>query len=255
MPFNFYRNLIIPLRGYQIHPRGVIALVANLSFPVIIVNFKTYLESQGKKALELSKAAEKVARENGVCIAVAPQSVDIRLIATTVDIPILAQHIDPEAPGAQTGHLAPEAAKEAGAIGSLLNHSECRLRADIIEETVRRATALGLRTCICANTPAIGAAVSAFSPTMVAVEPPELIGSGISVSKAKPEVVRDSVLAIKKIDSRVRVLCGAGVTSGDDVEVAIKLGSEGILVASGVVKAKDPSAVLTDFAKNIKGRK
>jgi len=230
-------------------------LVANLSFPVIIVNFKTYLESQGKKAFELSKAAEKVARENGICIAVAPQSVDIRLIATAVDVPVFAQHIDPETPGAQTGHLTPEAAKEAGAIGSLLNHSECRLRADIIEGTVRRATALGLGTCVCANTPSIGAAVSAFSPTMVAVEPPELIGSGVSVSKAKPEVVSDSVLAIKKIDPRVRVLCGAGVTSGDDVGVAIKLGSEGILVASGVVRAKDPSVVLSDFAKSIRGTK
>ncbi len=230
-------------------------MATNLTYPVIIVNFKTYLESQGKKALELSKAAEKVSRERGVCISVAPQAVDIRLIASTVSIPVFAQHIDPETPGAQTGHLTPEAAKEAGAIGSLLNHSECRLRADIIEATIRRASGLGLATCVCANTPSIGAAVSAFSPSMVAVEPPELIGSGISVSKAKPEVVSDSVLAIKRIDPKVHVLCGAGVTSGDDVGVAIRLGSEGILVASGVIKAKDPRAVLDDFARNLNGRK
>jgi triosephosphate isomerase len=252
---HFYRNLIIPPSSYQRYPRGVIALVTNLSFPVIIVNFKTYLESQGKRALELSKTAEKVARENSIYIAVAPQAVDIRLIAEATNVPVFAQHIDPESPGAQTGHLTPEAAKEAGAVGSLLNHSECRLRADIIEGTVRRAAALGLATCICANTPSIGAAVSAFSPTMVAVEPPELIGSGVSVSRAKPEVVKDSVLSIKKIDPRVHVLCGAGVTSGDDVAVAIRLGSEGILVASGVVKAKDPSAILNDFAKSIHHRK
>lgn len=225
--------------------------MAKLSFPIIIVNFKTYPESQGKRGLELSKAAERVARENGVCIAVAPQCVDIRLIAEAVDIPVFAQHLDPEAPGAQTGHLTSEAAKEAGATGSLLNHSEMRLRADIIEGAIRRAKGLGLATCVCANTPSMGAAVSAFSPTMVAVEPPELIGSGVSVSKAKPEIVRNSVLSIKKIDAGVRVLCGAGVTSGGDVAVAIKLGSEGILVASGVVKAKDPSAVLNDFAKSI----
>jgi triosephosphate isomerase len=230
-------------------------MVAKLAYPVIIVNFKTYLESQGKRALELSRAAERAAKESGACIAVAPQSVDIRLIASEVDIPVFAQHIDPEAPGAQTGHLTAEAAKEAGAIGTLLNHSECRLRADVIEGAVKRAFGLGLATCVCANTPSMGAAVSAFSPAMVAVEPPELIGSGVSVSKAKPEVVSDSVLAIKRVDPRVRVLCGAGVTSGDDVGAAIKLGSEGILVASGVVKAKDPSAVLNDFARSMRGRK
>jgi triosephosphate isomerase len=181
--------------------------------------------------------------------------VDIRLIAEVADVPVFAQHLDPEAPGAQTGHLTPEAAKEAGAMGSLLNHSERRLRTDVIEGTVRRVAGLELATCVCANTPSIGAAVSAFSPTMVAVEPPELIGSGVSVSKAKPEVVRESVLSIKKVDAGVRVLCGAGITSGDDVAVAISLGSEGILVASGVVKAKDPSAVLNDFARSIRARK
>lgn len=234
---------------------GLIMMVADLSYPVIIVNFKTYLESQGMRGLGLSKAAESVAKEHGVCIAVAPQSVDIRLIASSVDLPVFAQHVDPQSPGAQTGHLTPEAAKEAGAIGSLLNHSECRLRADIIEASVQRCTALGLTTCICANTPQMGAAVSAFSPTMVAVEPPELIGSGISVSKAKPEAVSESVLAIKRMAPKVRVLCGAGVSSGDDVGVAIKLGSEGILVASGVVKAKDPTAVLSDFARNLRVRK
>jgi triosephosphate isomerase len=231
------------------------SIMANLAFPVIIINFKTYIESQGKRALELSNIAERAAKENDVCIAVAPQAVDIRMITTSVDIPVFAQHIDPEAPGAQTGHLTPEAAKEAGAMGSLLNHSECRLRADIIEGAVKRAKGLGLSTCICANTPAIGAAASVFAPTMVAVEPPELIGSGVSVSKAKPEVVRDSVLAIKRINPDVRVLCGAGVTSGDDVGVAVKLGSEGILVASGVVKAKDPAAVLNDFARSIRSKK
>lgn len=226
--------------------------MARLSYPLIIVNYKTYLESQGSKGLELSKAAERAAREHGVCIGIAPQSVDIRLIAQAVDIPVFAQHLDAEAPGAQTGHLTPEAAKEAGAVGTLLNHSEMRLRADLIEWAVRRATALGLVTCVCANTTCMGAAVSAFSPTMVAVEPPELIGSGVSVSRAKPEVVRDSVLSIKRVDPNIRVLCGAGVTTGDDVAMAIRLGSEGILVASGVVKAKDPSIVLADFAANIR---
>gem|GEM_PF-1918602 len=104
-------------------------------------------------------------------------------------------------------------------------------------------------TCVCANTSRVGKALAALSPEMIAVEPPELIGSGISVSKAKPQVITNSVRMIKAVNPKIHVLCGAGVTTGEDVATALRLGSEGILVASGVVKAKDHEAVLRDFAR------
>ncbi len=84
---------------------------------------------------------------------------------------------------------------------------------------------------------------------MVAVEPPELIGSGIAVSKANPEIISDTVDRIKKVNPKVTILCGAGITKGEDVSSAIKLGAEGILVASGVVKAKDPCNALNELAE------
>jgi len=221
-----------------------------IEYPLILINFKTYLESQGGKALALSKVVEKVGKEYSVCMAVAPQLVDIPLIAQNTGLPVFSQHLDPDMPGAHTGFILPESLKEAGACGALLNHSEHRLRADVVEDSVHRCHSIGLISCVCANTPAVGGALSALAPDMIAVEPPELIGSGISVSKAKPEVVKNSVEMIKAINSKVHVLCGAGVTSGEDVATAIKLGSEGILVASGVVKAKDPEAVLRSFAES-----
>ncbi len=49
----------------------------NLQTPTIIVNFKTYIESTGQRALKLAKQAEKASKETGVCIVVAPQSTDI----------------------------------------------------------------------------------------------------------------------------------------------------------------------------------
>lgn len=221
-----------------------------IKYPLILINFKTYLESQGSNALALSKASEKVGEEYGVCIAVAPQFMDAAEIVKKTGIPVFSQHSDPETPGSHTGSITPESLKEAGLCGTLLNHSERRLRADIIEETVTRCRSLGLFTCVCANTPAMGRALAAFEPDMIAVEPPELIGSGVSVSKAKPEVIANSVKMVKEVSrgNKVHVLCGAGVTTGEDVAVALKLGAEGILVASGVVKAKNPEAVLRDFA-------
>ncbi len=219
-----------------------------VGYPLILINYKTYLESLGSRGLNLAKTAEKVSSEYGTCIAVAPQFVDILRISGEVSIPVFAQHLDPEVPGSHTGHVTPESVKNAGACGTLLNHSERRIRADLIEDSIMRSRSLDLLTCVCANTAQIAKALSALNPDMVAVEPPELIGSGISVSKAKPEVVTTSVEMIKSVNPKVHVLCGAGITDGKDVSKAIELGSEGILVASGVVKAKDPEKILRDFA-------
>jgi len=222
-----------------------------IKYPLILINFKTYEESQGKRALALAKVAEKVGKEYGVCMAVAPQYVDIPAVAKSSSIPVFAQHVDPEMPGSHTGHVTPESVKETGACGSIINHSEHRLRADVIEEIIGRCRSLNLLTCVCANTSRVGRGLAALSPEMIAVEPPELIGSGVSVSRAKPEVITDSVRMIKAVNPKIRVLCGAGITKGEDVAAALRLGSEGVLVASGIVKAKDPEAVLRDFAEHM----
>jgi triosephosphate isomerase len=102
--------------------------MSEFQLPIIIVNYKTYSEATGKKAVKLSKIAEEVSMESGVNIVVAPQFADIAFIADTVSIPVFAQHIDSITPGSHTGHLLLESIKEAGAVGTLINHSERRLR-------------------------------------------------------------------------------------------------------------------------------
>lgn len=220
-----------------------------ISYPLLIINFKTYIEALGDRGLSLAKIAEKISLEYGVCIVVAPQFVDIRMIAEKVSIPIFAQHVDPYMPGAYTGHITPESIKEAGAHGTLLNHSERRLKVDEIELSLNRCKKLNLICCVCAGNTPTAISLSMLNPEIIAVEPPELIGSGISVSRAKPEVVKSSVEAIKRINPNIRVLCGAGISDDVDVRKAIELGSEGVLVASSVVKSKDPEKLLQKFAK------
>ena len=216
--------------------------------PVLVINFKTYAQATGGRALELAKVAEKVAKELNVEIVVAVQPVDIRLIAENVEIPVYAQHVDPIKPGAHTGHILPEAVKEAGAKGTLLNHSEHRLRLDIINEAIQRAKEVGLETIVCADKPETSAAVAMLKPTAIAIEPPELIGTGISVSKAKPEVITNTVNIIRKIDENIPILTGAGITFKDDVEKALDLGTQGILVASAIVKAKNWEEKIRELA-------
>jgi triosephosphate isomerase len=214
---------------------------------MIIVNFKTYLESTGKRAVELAKQAEKAAKETGANIVVAPQFVDLAKVAEAVEIPVFAQHIDPIKPGSSTGHVLAEAVKEASAVGTLINHSERQLRLIDVDAIIALAREKGLVSCVCANNPSVSAAVAAMRPDITSVEPPELIGSGISVSKAKPEIVTDTVKLVQKIDSKMVILCGAGISTADDVSIALKLGTRGVLVASGIVKAKDPYSVLRAF--------
>jgi triosephosphate isomerase len=218
--------------------------------PLILVNFKTYIEGTGKKALDLAEKAEKVSRETGVCIGLAPQYTDIPRLARAVSLPIFAQHVDHAKPGGFTGHILPEAVKEAGAVGTLVNHSERRLRLADIEAVVARAKQLGLVSVVCTNNANVSVSAAALKPAFIAIEPPELIGTGIPVSKAKPEIVADTVRSVRKITQDVAILCGAGITQGEDVAAALKLGTMGVLVASGIVKAKDHYEVLLDFAKS-----
>lgn len=220
--------------------------------PVIIVNFKAYLEATGKGAVELAKKAERVNRETGIYVGVAPQLADLSVVAQAVEIPVFAQHVDPIRPGGFTGHVLTESVKEAGASGTLINHSERQLKLSDIDESVRIIREKGLLSVVCANNPTISAAVASLKPDAIAIEPPELIGTGIPVSKAQPEVVSGTVKLVRDVNKKVTILCGAGISHGEDVGAALKLGTQGVLVASGIVKAKDPYAIMLEFAEAMK---
>ena len=230
--------------------RGKIQL--NLQAPMIIVNFKTYLESTGKRAVQLAKQAEKAAKETGANIILVPQFVDLAKIAEEVENPVFAQHIDPIKPGNSTGHILAESIKEAGVVGTLINHSERQLKLSEIDSIIALAKEKGLISCVCANNPSVSAAIAAMRPDITSVEPPELIGSGISVSKAKPEIITDTVTLVRKVNSKMTILCGAGISTAEDVSSALKLGTRGVIVASGIVKAKNPYSVLRAVAETIK---
>jgi len=223
-------------------------MMKNLKVPIIIVNFKTYSEATGKNAVKLSRIAEEVSIETGVNISVAPQLADLASVCNTVSIPVFAQHIDPIFPGSSTGHVLLESVKEAGAVGTLINHSERRLKLYDIEVIIARTRESGMLSVVCTNNAPVSEAAAALKPDIVSLEPPELIGTGIPVSKSKPEVVTQTVALVKHVNPCVVTLCGAGITKGEDVAAALKLGTKGVLVASGIVKAKDPRKVLMEFA-------
>ncbi|MFB6142517.1 MAG: triose-phosphate isomerase [Halorientalis sp.] len=208
----------------------------------VLVNLKAY----PCDPLAVAEAARDVAAESGVRVAVAPQAAHLAPVADT-GVETWAQHVSPVAHGSHTGATLAEAAADAGATGTLLNHSERRLKLADVDAALGAADRADLETVVCANNPAQVGAAAALGPDAVAVEPPELIGTGTPVSKADPDVVRDAVEAAAAVDGSVDVFCGAGISTGADLTAAADLGATGVLLASGVAKAEDPRAALEDL--------
>lgn len=202
--------------------------------------------------MELAKQAERASRETGVYIAVAPQFTDIKAVADAVNIPVYAQHIDPIKPGSNTGQILAEAVKQAGAVGTLINHSEKQMKLADIDAVIRLSNEYELISCLCTNNPATSASAAYLCPDIISIEPPELIGTGVAVSKAQPEAVTNTIRLVRKVNDEAVILCGAGISHGEDVSVALKLGTHGVLVASGIVKAKNPYLMLLEFANSAK---
>lgn len=215
------------------------------------MNFKAYNEVEKEGSVSLAKTCQAVSDETGINISVCPPTVDLKYICKEVTIPVLAQNIDPYAPGSATGWITPSMVKNCGAAGTLINHSEHKVSKNAIAECVELAKGCDLMTIVCADNVHAAVQGAEFRPDYIAVEPPELIGGNVSVTTANPMIIEETVDAVKKVSGSISVLCGAGVKTGDDVRTAIDLGASGVLLASGVVKAKDPHAVLLDLVKHL----
>jgi triosephosphate isomerase (TIM) len=216
----------------------------------LIINFKNYEEVSADRAIKLAEAAREIAEELKIEIVVAPPAPVLALIANKIQIPVICQHVDNEKMGPSTGFIVPEIAKSYGASGSLINHSEHRIERTSIASLVERMRKLGMASIVCAQEPHEVAEISTLHPDFIAIEPPELIGSGRAVSRENPAIITKSIEAT---GSRSKVICGAGITDKDDVTKAMELGSQGILVASGIVKATSWEKKITELAYGMKG--
>ena len=215
----------------------------------LIINFKNYEEVSAGRAIRLAELARHVAVKLQMEIVLAPPHPVLALIAKSIEIPVICQHVDDEKMGPSTGFIVPEIAKSYGAIGSLINHSEHRMEMSSIARLVERLRNLRMVSIVCAQIPQEVIEISTLKPDFIAIEPPELIGSGRAVSKENPAIITKS---IEGAGSRSSIICGAGISDKDDVSKAMELGSQGILVASGVIKATSWEKKITELASGMK---
>jgi triosephosphate isomerase len=217
----------------------------------LIINFKNYSTILGSRSVDLARAAARVASRVEAEIIIAPPTPTLALVASKVGIRVFAQSVSPSHGEKTTGSVLAEAVKEAGASGTILNHSEARLKSREIATLVENLRRLKLEACLCAGTSREAAELSRFGTKYLAVEPPELIGTGIAVSKAKPGLIVRTVAAVRQAGYKGRILCGAGIVDGADVRKAVDLGADGVLVASSVVKAPDWESKVMELARSL----
>ena len=220
---------------------------------MFIINCKNYDEIAGDKIVKMAKIAEKISKKYKVSIAIAPPHNLIPLI-TKFKITVLAQHVDDKKVGSTTGFMVPEIVKKSKVSGSIINHSEHRISEKEIISLVKRLQKLKLKTVLCVKNVNEAKKYVKLNPTFIAIAPPELIGTGRAISTEKPALITNAVKAVESTKNSTKLLCGAGIVSGDDVSKAKKLGSKGILVASGIVKAKNWDKIITEFCKGLKSQ-
>ncbi|MBW3002755.1 triose-phosphate isomerase [Candidatus Woesearchaeota archaeon] len=195
---------------------------------MIIINFKKY--KTGKEAVKLAKTCEKY---KAIC-AVLPE--DVPIVSREVKTPVYYQYIKDKVPYKK-------------AKGTLLNHSDHPISNKTIKRRLKIAKKAGLKTVVCCTNTKRAKEIDKMKPDYIAVEPKELIGGKISVSKARPELIEHTVKAVK-----TKVLCGAGINTRQDIKTALKLGAKGVLVASAVAKAKQPAKKLAELTKDLNKR-
>ena len=200
--------------------------------------------------MKLIKTAHSISKKTKKKIIVCPPPTHLHYARknSTPNFWFFAQHVDANEQGAFTGSLTLEAVFEEGCKGTLINHSEKKVSFEHARLVVENARKLGVKTIICADSVEKGILFAQLKPWAIAIEPPELIGTGVSVSKARPEVVANAVHKLKAMDKSIIVLVGAGVSNAEDYRKCLELGAEGVLLASAFVKAKNPREWLQTLA-------
>ena len=219
---------------------------------MIFVNYKTFEESSGPKALLLTKTLEAVAHESQVKIIPVVQIIDAENVISSTTLEVWIQHIDPISYGAHTGWVLPEEAARVGVSGVFLNHSEHKFdNFDALKTANEKAMSANLKTLIFAGNLDELKKISELSPTYVAYEPPELVGSvTTSVAEAQPAVISQAEEIARS--AGLPLIVGAGIHNIHDVKKSLELGAVGVAVATDVVKAVDPKKELTELTEGFK---
>ena len=214
--------------------------------PIILINFKTYKEAIGNSALDIAKKLDKI-KNKKYQIIVAPSLLTMKEVAQKTNLMVFSQHTDHVGLGAHTGRIPAEELQKTGIKGTILNHSERKIPLKYLKEIVEICKGKKLKTVICASSLSEIKKIVSLRPDYIAYEPKELIGTNISVTEAKPEIILKAVELVKELSPKTHLLCGAGIHTKEDLGHALLLGTSGVLIGHAIPKAKDPKKALEEM--------
>jgi len=208
---------------------------------MIIINFKNY--KAGKDVLALAKRIEKFSPK-AIC---SVPTINIAEISKNTKLKLIAEHADSYWGERGTGYIVIESLKKEGVIGSLINHSEHKIKIEEIKNLIQRLKINKMKSIVCAGDIDSAWIIKSLNPDHIAFEDPDLIASGKSITSYNPQGVRDFVEMMK--GSKSIPICGAGISTIDDVKEAIKLGCKGVLISSAIANSKNPDKILKEISK------
>lgn len=211
----------------------------------VFVNFKTYPQGTGKKAVELAKICEEIGNENNLPIIPIVQIADLSKVKEAVRIPVWVQHIDSQPQGQFTGWINLEAVIEAGASGTLLNHSEHPIPPGTIKQTLSRVK--NFEVMVCCKTLGQMERLVKLKPNFIGYEISELIGGKVSIVDSDVKAIKHAL----EICGKVPLIIGAGIHKGEDLQQARQLGCAGVLISSAIVLTDDHKQKLREILKLI----
>lgn len=228
----------------------------------IFVNFKTYPQGTGERAVELARVCgevskelkvSEVSKESEVQIIPVVQIADVFRIKQEVDIPIWVQHLDWQEQGQFTGWVNLEAVVKAGASGTLLNHSEHQMPPGTIKHVLDRVQSSkacpelvegfkvqSFETMVCCKTLGQMERLVKLKPDFIGYEIEELIGGKISITDLDPKAIKHAI----EICGNIPLVVGAGINKMEDMQKTRELGAKGVLISSAVVLAERPKEKL-----------
>ncbi len=216
--------------------------------PFFEIGVKNYL--YGKDILRLAQAADQAAIENDVDVLFITPYTEIRSVAeNTKRLVVVAPYMDLLYPGRGLADVLPEALKDAGAKGVVVNHCEKPMSLPQIKATLKRARELDMFVFACADSLEEARAIACLGPEIINPEPTELIGSGNICSE---DYIRQSTQQIHQINPHILVEQAAGITTEEQVFQMIQTGAQGVGVASGIAAAADPCAIAKKMIRAVR---
>jgi len=218
---------------------------------MIFINFKTYQEASGVKALSLVSIIEDVALSSQIKIIPVVQVIDLREVVAKTKLEVWVQKIDPVTYGANTGSILPEELVLSGARGTFLNHSENKISDfEKLKSAIEKAKEVNLKTLVFCSSLEELETNKVLNPDFLAYEPSELIGGTISVATSQPDIIAKAAVITK--EAGIPLIVGAGINSREDIKKSLELGAVGVAVASHIVKSQNPRGSLMDLTEGFK---